>query len=515
MDQDSPCSTSSPPTPWEDSDPEEFRYSPPPEELVTVDGTIDTPTDFDLDLALVEDVDQDVDNVSEVFDDGHSDARDTKEMVSLVKAQEPFQPGSTPMENTKRYLDNVEPSSPVNLAPRMLRMFCTGRTALGPLAPSGSTKFPEALPLSVSLRRFAAHWISVEGADIENLGNVVIATSDGTFVTMVAGSEWLFLVTRDGGTTTDGSQNLMGRLIKFDDFCILQKENIPVTKHHTLKWVGITEEGAPAIYDSSGALSVMPRFRVPLSAMWVRILRTGQIEQGRDNDRSYWPVGIIGAMFFCVVLRGQQTHPGFPRPLLNEVSVSLPFNGIDSQEARLERLVNQEILLLHILRDGMGEMGDQKSSQDLAERELALDKTLIQLIKHACQTSNPGRALDFARLLHALPSLDTAIKIAMSFSLTNLQTAIERLKALHRGLVCQGSSASQRSMKLAMTKGTPSVENSSQKRPADDDRLSSGSSDAKRCANNTSYPLQTHTERQQAQPLLLYAQIDWRPLESG
>ncbi len=62
------------------------------------------------------------------------------------------------------------------------------------------------------------------------------------FVTMVAGSEWVFLVTRDGSTTTDGLQNLMGRLIKFGNFCVLQRDNLPV-KHHTLMWVGVTEEG--------------------------------------------------------------------------------------------------------------------------------------------------------------------------------------------------------------------------------------------------------------------------------
>ena len=43
-----------------------------------------------------------------------------------------------------------------------------------------------------------------------------------------------------------GSQNLTGRLIKFDDYCMLQQNTLPIAKRHTLKWVGITEEGVSA-----------------------------------------------------------------------------------------------------------------------------------------------------------------------------------------------------------------------------------------------------------------------------
>ncbi len=77
----------------------------------------------------------------------------------------------------------------------------------------------------------------------------------------------------------------------------------------------------------------MPRFRVRLSAMWVRILR---VEQGAGSCKSYWPVGIIGDTLFCLILKGQQTYPGFPRPLIHELSIRLPFKLMDSEEAVLE-----------------------------------------------------------------------------------------------------------------------------------------------------------------------------------
>lgn len=44
------------------------------------------------------------DDIGQVLDEDKRDAEEPREVVSVVKAQEAFQPGSTPMENTRRYL---------------------------------------------------------------------------------------------------------------------------------------------------------------------------------------------------------------------------------------------------------------------------------------------------------------------------------------------------------------------------------------------------------------------------
>ena len=82
-------------------------------------------------------------------------------------------------------------------------------------------------------------------------------------------------------------------------------------------------------------------------------------------------------------------------------------------------------MALDIIRDGLGE---DLTSATLAARELALDKSLIQLIQHACKTDRLARALDLTRMLHLTPSFDAAIKIAGFYHLLGLQEKMEMLK---------------------------------------------------------------------------------------
>lgn len=57
------------------------------------------------------------------------------------------------------------------------------------------------------------------------------------------------------------------------------------------------------IYDSTGVLHALPRFRLPFAATWSRLLDTNSLERREGKQESYWPVGVSGDIFMCLILK--------------------------------------------------------------------------------------------------------------------------------------------------------------------------------------------------------------------
>ena len=85
------------------------------------------------------------------------------------------------------------------------------------------------------------------------------------------------------------------------------------------------------MYDSTGLLSILDRHLRPHQARWIPFFDSSSMKA-----KSYWPVGLTETHFTCVVLRGTDLEPWFPRPLIQEIELGMPILGMDNEQGKRE-----------------------------------------------------------------------------------------------------------------------------------------------------------------------------------
>jgi chromosome transmission fidelity protein 4 len=176
---------------------------------------------------------------------------------------------------------------------------------------------------------------------------------------------------------------------------------------------------------------VLLHWRTPGQARWVPLLDTKQMERLADGKReeTYWPVAVAQEKFHCIILKGGDRYPYFPRPLLTEFDFEIPINtrpridgaeDLDQEKRTLEESFVRNSVLLGLLEDVVSATNATSLQRlELERRELDVDKILLQLLAAECREGEERgmKALEIVGLLRDKNGkmMEAAGKIANRF----------------------------------------------------------------------------------------------------
>ncbi|KAI0390075.1 minichromosome loss protein [Xylariaceae sp. FL0594] len=239
----------------------------------------------------------------------------------------------------------------------------------------------------------------------------------------------------NGPAGGDGQTRLLYTIenVKRDEIC-QNEDTVALPPGASLKSVFFSDNGDPCIYDSTGTLLTLLHWRQPSRASWIPLLDTKllpRLASGRKSE-TYFPIAVADNKFHCIILKGGDEYPYFPRPLLSEFEFSIPLTSEppghnrrkknpdamdissldeDGEEDEAEsetRKLEQQYLLKGIEAAQVRDLADattRAERHELAARharlELDIDKALLQLLAAECREGEDRgmRALELVRLM--------------------------------------------------------------------------------------------------------------------
>jgi len=249
----------------------------------------------------------------------------------------------------------------------------------------------------------------------------------------------------NGPVGGDGSTRLLYTIenIKRDEVC--QSEDVvALSEGAKISSVFFSDNGDPCIYDSTGVLLVLQHWRTFGQARWVPLLDTKLLDRlacGRKEE-TYWPVAVAQDKFHCIILKGGDQYPYFPRPLLTEFDFKIPCSAATALEdedvatinegPKLEEMFVRNTLLLSLLEDLVSATNATRSQRtELSRREVEVDKSLLQLLNVECREGEERgmKALEVVGLMRDRGGkmIEAAGKVAGRYGRTVLQEKIGEL----------------------------------------------------------------------------------------
>ncbi|KAF3025800.1 hypothetical protein E8E14_014614 [Neopestalotiopsis sp. 37M] len=283
---------------------------------------------------------------------------------------------------------------------------------------------------------------------------------------MVTCASWRdYVITMGNGPVgADGNARLLYSIenVKRDEIC-QNEDTVALPEGATVKSVFFSDNGDPCIYDSTGTLLTLLHWRQPSKASWVPLLDTKllpRLASGRKHE-TYFPIAVADNKFHCIILKGGDQYPYFPRPLLSEFDFSIPLSSEppkaktanaedpdatpepedgESETRKLEQTYLLKGIFAAQLQDSVDATqgsGSHTQRSTLARLELDIDKTLLQYLAIECREGEDRgmRALELVQLMRDRTGrmLDAAGKVAERYGRSILGEKIREMSEKRLG----------------------------------------------------------------------------------
>ena len=211
---------------------------------------------------------------------------------------------------------------------------------------------------------------------------------------------------------------------------LLRQRPLALSPAATLAWIGYTEEGALAAYDSEGVLRVLsPEF----GGTWVPIFNAAAERKGGEH---FWvfAASLRRAEVQCIVCANSPepvVPSGSARPVVTAAPIKVPVIAHDEAIAPMEAdLLRQGLIIAHATTAGPEADGEDEAAAleaALQAAQVEADRAGLRLFTRLTQNERQARALEVASTLRTSAGLQGAVKIANHHRLSQLAEAVSDL----------------------------------------------------------------------------------------
>ncbi|KAK1131589.1 hypothetical protein K0M31_017882 [Melipona bicolor] len=201
------------------------------------------------------------------------------------------------------------------------------------------------------------------------------------------------------GTSGDQCMNLLFIQIRRLNL-ISRTLYLPLSPSSELMWLGITDFGSPVIMDADDVIRVYNK----KSSLWR--VASDMSEQSKGKADHYFIIGISEqqSIVRCVLCKGSHYPPTTPRPVISEISLTLPLCELESEKTERELK--------------LWKLGTDPSEEN---------ETVLSLIALACRNNLEYRAVELCEQIASEKVIELAIKYARRINRIALSNKLESI----------------------------------------------------------------------------------------